>query len=83
MIPALACGNTVVLKPSEYSSLTSILIFEILEKEDFPKGSVNLVIGIGSALADALLKTDLIDIVSFTGSQQPEKSFEKKYHIQM
>ena len=69
MIPALACGNTIVLKPSEYSSLTSILIFEILEKEDFPKGSANLVIGIGSALGDALLKTDLIDIVSFTGSK--------------
>ena len=78
MIPALACGNTVVLKPSEYSSLTSILIFEILEKEDFPKGSVNLVIGIGSALADALLKTDLIDIVSFTGSTPTGEIIRKK-----
>ena len=38
MIPALACGNTIVLKPSEYSSLTSLFIFEILDNNELPKG---------------------------------------------
>ena len=57
MIPALACGNTIVLKPSEYSSLTSLFIFEILDNNELPKGSVNLVLGPGNTLSDCLLYT--------------------------
>ena len=78
MIPALACGNTIVLKPSEYSSLTSLLIFEILDNNELPKGSVNLVLGPGNTLSDALINTDEVDIVSFTGSTATGESIQKK-----
>ena len=78
MIPALACGNTIVLKPSEYSSLTSLFIFEILDNNELPKGSVNLVLGPGNTLSDALINTDEVDIVSFTGSTETGESIQKK-----
>ena len=78
MIPALACGNTIVLKPSEYSSLTSLFIFEILDNNELPKGSVNLVLGPGNTLCDALINTDEVDIVSFTGSTATGESIQKK-----
>lgn len=78
MIPALACGNTIVLKPSEYSSLTSLFIFEILDNNELPKGSVNLVLGPGNTLSDALINTDEVDIVSFTGSTATGESIQKK-----
>ena len=78
MIPALACGNTIVLKPSEYSSLTSLFIFEILDNNELPKGSVNLVLGPGNTLSDALINTDEVDIVTFTGSTATGESIQKK-----
>jgi aldehyde dehydrogenase (NAD+) len=66
--PALACGNTVVLKPAEQTPL-SILVFAKLVKEaGFPPGVVNIVNGFGCEAGSALVQHPLVDKVAFTGS---------------
>jgi aldehyde dehydrogenase (NAD+) len=65
--PALATGNTVVLKPSETTPLTAMLLAEILQEVDLPPGVVNFVNGAGATGA-ALVAHDGVDKVAFTGS---------------
>jgi aldehyde dehydrogenase (NAD+) len=65
---ALAAGCTVVLKPSEYTPLSAIVIAEILHEAGVPKGVFNMVIGDGPTVGHAISAHDGIDIVSFTGS---------------
>jgi malonate-semialdehyde dehydrogenase (acetylating)/methylmalonate-semialdehyde dehydrogenase len=64
---AIACGNTLVLKPSERVPLTMKLAFELLERTGLPKGVVNLVNG-GKAAVDALLDHPQVRAISFVGS---------------
>ena len=64
---AIACGNTVVLKPSERVPLTMRLAFELLEKTGLPKGVVNLVNG-SKTVVDALLDHPKVRAISFVGS---------------
>ena len=68
LFPALICGNTVVLKPSQESPLTAYLLGEILEEAGFPPGVVNIVYGSGSKVAQALVKHPEVRLISFTGS---------------
>jgi len=65
--PALACGNTVVLKPAETTPLTALLFAEICQQADLPAGVVNIVTGAG-ATGQALVEHPGIDKVAFTGS---------------
>ncbi|MBS1675079.1 MAG: aldehyde dehydrogenase family protein [Actinobacteria bacterium] len=65
--PALAAGNTVVLKPAETTSLTALLFAEILQQADLPAGVVNIVTGAGATGA-ALVRHPDVDKVAFTGS---------------
>lgn len=65
--PALAAGNTVVLKPAETTPLTALLFAEILQQADLPKGVVNIVTGAGETGA-ALVRHPDVDKVAFTGS---------------
>ncbi|RQR27319.1 aldehyde dehydrogenase family protein [Burkholderia sp. Bp9142] len=65
---ALAAGCTVVLKPSEYTPLSAILLTEILHDAGVPKGVFNLVVGDGPTVGNAISKHMDIDMVSFTGS---------------
>ncbi|MET0303271.1 MAG: aldehyde dehydrogenase family protein [Microbacteriaceae bacterium] len=65
--PALAAGNTVVLKPAETTPLTALIFAEILQQADLPKGVVNIVSGDGSTGA-ALVSNPDVDKVAFTGS---------------
>ena len=74
LAPALAAGNTVVLKPASYTPLSTIKLFEMMEKVGFPKGVVNLVIGSGSVVGDELAKSDDVDKVAFTGSIEAGQS---------
>lgn len=67
--PALAAGCTVVLKPSEYASLTSFRLTELLEEAGLPPGVFNLVAGEGSVTGEALITHPLIDKITFTGSR--------------
>lgn len=65
--PALAMGNTVVLKPAEYTSLTALLFAEICIEAGLPKGVVNIVTGDGST-GEAIVNHPDIDKIAFTGS---------------
>lgn len=70
--PALAAGNTVVLKPAEFTSLTALLFAEICEKAKLPKGVVNIVTGEGDSGAAITGHPD-IDKIAFTGSTEVGK----------
>ena len=65
--PALACGNTVVLKPAETTPLTALLFAEICQQADLPPGVVNIITGAGGT-GQALVGHPGIDKVAFTGS---------------
>lgn len=67
LAPALAAGNTVVLKPAETTPLTALIFAEILQQADLPAGVVNIITGAGSTGA-ALVRHPDIDKVAFTGS---------------
>ena len=66
--PALAAGCTVVLKPSELSPLSSILLAEMIDKAGFPPGTFNLVNGDGANVGAHLTSHEDVDMISFTGS---------------
>ncbi|KAK7871852.1 hypothetical protein R5R35_006444 [Gryllus longicercus] len=65
--PALACGNTMVFKPSPLTPLTAIILAELLEEVGFPKGAFNVIQG-GAATGNALCSHPSVAKVSFTGS---------------
>ena len=70
--PALATGNTVVLKPAETTPLTALLFAEVCQQADLPPGVVNIITGDGST-GSALVKHPDIDKVAFTGSTEVGK----------
>ena len=70
--PALACGNTVVLKPAETTPLTALLFAEICQQADLPPGVVNIVTGAGET-GRALVEHPGVDKVAFTGSTEVGK----------
>ncbi len=69
LAPALACGNTVVLKPAETTPLTALLLTEVLDDVGLPPGVVNIVTGDGSTGA-ALVNHPGVDKLAFTGSTE-------------
>jgi len=66
--PALACGNTVVLKPSEYTPLTALALGDICKEAGVPDGVVNVVPGYGDPAGEALARHPDVDKIAFTGS---------------
>ena len=68
VIPALASGCTMVLKPSEIAPLSSMLLAEMIDEVKFPSGVFNLVNGDGAVTGDALTSHPDVDMISFTGS---------------
>jgi aldehyde dehydrogenase (NAD+) len=66
--PALAYGNTVVWKPAELTPLTSVRLLEALREAGLPDGVLNLVLGRGSDVGDALTGHADVDAITFTGS---------------
>src|SRR4051795_11136399 len=73
--PALACGNTVVLKPAETTPLTALLLAEICEEAGVPPGVVNVLPGDGRTGA-ALVRHEGIDKIAFTGSTAVGKDIQ-------
>lgn len=74
--PALACGNTVVLKPAETTPLTALLLAEVIQEAGLPDGVVNIVTGAGEAGKYIVSHPD-VDKVAFTGSTCVGKSILK------
>ena len=74
--PAIACGNTVVLKPAETTSLTALKLAEIIQESGLPKGVVNIVTGAGNTGAELVNHPD-IDKIAFTGSTNVGKLIQK------
>lgn len=68
LAPALAAGNTVVVKPSEHASVSTLEFMRCVAEAGLPAGVVNVVTGRGAVAGDALVKHPGIDRVSFTGS---------------
>ncbi|WP_411731393.1 aldehyde dehydrogenase [Paeniglutamicibacter sp.] len=68
LAPALAAGNTIVIKPSEYTSRTILRVAELTVEAGFPDGVVNVVTGFGAEAGAALVANTTIAKISFTGS---------------
>ena len=87
--PALATGNTVVLKPAETTPLTALKLAEIIQDADLPPGVVNIVTGDGST-GEYLVNHSKVDKIAFTGSTEVGKSIiralagtSKKYTLEL
>jgi aldehyde dehydrogenase (NAD+) len=74
--PALAAGNTVVLKPAETTPLTALLFCDVLRQAEVPPGVVNIVTGDGRAGAEIVKHPD-VDKVAFTGSTEVGKEIQR------
>ena len=90
IIPALVCGNTVVFKPATLTPLSALNFVRILEEAGVPSGVVNLVTGGGGEVGNALLVSDDVRVVSFTGSTDVGRTVSekaaptfKKTHLEM
>jgi acyl-CoA reductase-like NAD-dependent aldehyde dehydrogenase len=75
--PALACGNTVVLKPSEETPLSALLLAQILEEAEIPAGVFNVVPGFGETAGARLAAHPDVDKIAFTGSTEVGKLIAK------
>ena len=75
--PALAAGNTVVLKPAETTPLTALLFCDVLRQAELPAGVVNIVTGDGRAGAE-LVKHPGVDKIAFTGSTEVGKAIQRE-----
>jgi len=76
LAPALACGNTVVLKPAETTPLTALLLAKIIEEADLPPGVVNIITGAGEPGAALAAHSD-VNKVAFTGSTDVGRKIQR------
>ncbi len=74
--PALATGNTVVLKPAETTPLTALTLAEIIAESDLPPGVVNILAG-GPSIGQAIVEHPGIDKIAFTGSTEVGKMIQR------
>src|SRR5438034_5427254 len=75
--PALAMGNTVVLKPARYTSLTALKFAEIMQEIDLPTGVVNILTGEASQVGEALVRHPDVNKIAFTGSTDVGRSIRR------
>ncbi len=78
LAPALACGNTCVLKPAEQTPLTALRLGELLLEAGVPPGVVNIVPGFGETAGRAVVKHPLIDKIAFTGSTEVGREIQRE-----
>ena len=76
--PALACGNTSVLKPAEQTPLTALRLGEILLEAGVPAGVVNIVPGFGPTAGGALVRHPMVDKIAFTGSTEVGREIHRE-----
>lgn len=81
LAPALAAGNTVVLKPSSDTPLSALAIFELFEQAEFPEGVVNIVMGSSKEIGQAFTDSNIVKKLTFTGSTPIGKAlYEQSAH---
>ena len=90
IVPALVCGNTVVFKPASQTPLSAVNFVKVLEEAGVPRGVVNMVTGDGSEVGTPLASSEIVRVVSFTGSthvgrivNQAAAPTFKKVHLEM
>jgi betaine-aldehyde dehydrogenase len=90
LAPALAAGNTVVIKPASYTPLTTIKLMSLMDKAGVPSGVVNLVTGPGNVVGEELAENPKVDMVSVTGDTETGKRISsiasktvKKIHLEL
>jgi len=83
LAPALAAGNTLIMKPSEITPLTTIKVFELMEEAGIPKGVVNLVLGPGHSVGAELSESKEVDLISFTGGLETGRKIMQSASINM
>ncbi|MFD2762108.1 aldehyde dehydrogenase family protein [Lentibacillus juripiscarius] len=77
MAPALAAGNTVILKPSEITPVTAVKLFEIFDEAGLPDGVANLLLGHGAVVGNELATSHDVDKISFTGGTETGRAIMK------
>jgi len=77
LAPALAMGNTVVIKASELAPVTLLEFAKLVEKSGIPKGVVNIITGLGEPCGKALTSHDLVERIAFTGGTETAKHIVK------
>jgi acyl-CoA reductase-like NAD-dependent aldehyde dehydrogenase len=77
LAPALAMGNTVVIKASELAPVTLLEFAKLVEKSGIPKGVVNVITGLGEPCGKALTTHDLVERIAFTGGSETAKHIIK------
>jgi aldehyde dehydrogenase (NAD+) len=75
--PALACGNTVVLKPAEQTPLSALRVAELAQQAGFPDGVINVINGFGETTGAALVAHPGVDKIAFTGHVDTAKVIQK------
>jgi aldehyde dehydrogenase (NAD+) len=78
LAPALAAGNTVVLKPSEFTSASLLEFVKLVQAAGFPPGVVNVVTGYGAEIGDALVSHPRVDRIAFTGGPEAGRMINEK-----
>jgi acyl-CoA reductase-like NAD-dependent aldehyde dehydrogenase len=76
--PAVAAGNTVVLKPASQTPLSAYLIADLFHEAGLPSGALNVVTGAGSVVGNAIVEDDRVAMVTFTGSPEVGKALRAK-----
>ncbi|SFM34974.1 betaine-aldehyde dehydrogenase [Gracilibacillus orientalis] len=77
LAPALVTGNTLIMKPSEITPLTTMKVFELIEEAGIPAGVANLVLGPGNTVGAELSENVDVDLISFTGGIHTGKRIMK------
>ncbi len=75
--PALACGNTIVIKPAEQTPLTALRMGELAIEAGFPPGVINIINGFGETAGDAMCVHPGVDKIAFTGHVDTAKIIQK------
>ena len=75
--PALACGNTIVMKPAEQTPITALKMGELAQEAGFPDGVINIVNGMGETAGAALVAHPDVDKIAFTGHYETAKIIQK------
>src|SRR5260221_9471188 len=74
LAPALAAGNTIVWKPSEFSSVSALEFGRLFEQAGLPPGVVNIVTGFGSEIGERLVSHEHVAKIAFTGGDRTRQS---------